>query len=133
VLAAAQGQGAVTMTKLYNVVAKRFPDAMFPPLFAVWRPTLDRWHFLRTARDAETGAITGFKTVWGGWTMIRQHKTTGRAATGGGTVSVRGKPLTYLMVGHHFVVWELADRDLAMRRIPVLALSCWRGLPRPCV
>ena len=133
VLVRCQGQGVIDMTKLYNAVAARFPDAMFPSVFAVWRPTLGTWQMIRPVRDTGTGAITGFKTVWGGWTMIKQHKSTGRAAVGGGTVTLRGKPLTYRMVGHHFVAWELADRDLAMRRIPVLALSCWRSLPRLCV
>ena len=99
-----------------------------PPMFAVWRPSLARWQILRVA-DSK------IRVAWGPWISATHHLTTGRSAP---TTEIRvgtlgERRIQFRYVGEHIAVKELDDRDVVLRRIPVLDFPCWRCLPRTCV
>lgn len=97
----------------------------FPPLFAVWRPHLDRWQFCKPLRD-EQGTIIGFRSVWRPWASSEFALVKSQL----GRVCVSGKEITYFKVGS-FRVQELDDRSLVTRTIPALNFVEWKHLPRP--
>jgi hypothetical protein len=116
-----------TMTNNSSLVVRQKPQ--FPSLFAVWRPTLDRWQFCRPVRGAD-GAIITFRSVWRPFTTVEFG---GARITGGKqTVLVRGRTIIYWQIGA-FHVRELEDRGLVDRKIPAFEFGCWRSLPRPTI
>jgi hypothetical protein len=96
----------------------------FPPVFAVWRPHLDRWQICRPQRN-ESGEITGFRSVWRPWASSEFALSKSTA----GSVCVNSKELDYFRVGV-FRVQELVDRSLVKRNIPAISFIDWRHLPR---
>jgi len=114
------------MTKTASLVVRQKPQ--FPALFAVWRPTLDRWQICRPHRDA--GVVSGFRSVWRPFTTMEFKHA---AAVGAEQeVLVNGRTVKYRQVGT-FHVRELEDRGLVERKIPAFQFSCWRCLPRPTI
>ena len=108
----------------------------FPPLYAVWRPSLGRWQFCKTRRS-ESGHVRGFCTVWGAYTAVVHHVVDTRASARPCKGLVAGKPVSFRRVNEMFLVSELVESNDRMevveRRIPVLDFTCWRRLPRTCV
>ncbi len=110
--------------------AVRAAAALFPDLFAVWRPSLCRWQMIRTVRTAD-GGVVRFRPAWGPWVSASHHiGPTGRPARRS-AVFVDGRCVEFNRVGEHFEVHELdGARGMTMRRVPVLDFVCWRSLPR---
>ena len=115
------------MTNSVSLVVRQKPQ--FPALFAVWRPTLDRWQFCRPLRSAD-GAVIGFRSVWRPFAGMR-FEHTDRAGVKQ-VVLVRGRPVSYCQAGT-FHVRELEERSLVERKIPAFEFGCWRTLPRPTI
>lgn len=126
-----------------STTAAKAAAALFPDLFAVWRPSLRRWQMLRTVRVAD-GSVTAFRPAWGPWVSATHHRhksQDGPVTTAGSFMGASAKPrrscvflgdrrVEFNRVGEHFTVQELDDRGMTMRRVPVLDFVCWRSLPR---
>lgn len=115
------------MTNSASLIVRQKPQ--FPALFAVWRPTLDRWQFCRPLRNKD-GAIVGFRSVWR--PFIGTEFTHAEIPGAKQKVSVHERPVTYWQIGA-FHVRELEDRGLVDRKIPAFRFGCWRSLPRPTI
>lgn len=115
------------MTNSASLVVRQKPR--FPALFAVWRPTLDRWQFCRPVRG-DDDAVIGFRSVWRPFTSMEFKGS--RVAGAKQEVSVRGQPVAYQQIGA-FHVRELEERGLVDRKIPAFQFGCWRSLPRPTI
>lgn len=115
------------MTNSTSLIVRQKPQ--FPSLFAVWRPTLDRWQFCRPLRGTD-GAVVGFRSVW---RLFAGMEFKHAARTGAKQeVLVRDRPIAYWQSGT-FHVRELEDRGLVERKIPAFEFGCWRSLPRPTI
>jgi hypothetical protein len=94
---------------------------MLPPLFAVWRPCLNRWQLV----SAEGGRL---RAAYGPWIRATVHTTDPRF--GANAVRVAGDRVHYM--NQHIALWLLDGRDIVMQRVPVLRVD-GRRLPRGCV
>lgn len=118
------------MTRSTNAIATaKAAAALFPDLFAVWRPSLGRWQMIRTVRVAD-GSVTAFRPAWGPWVSATHHIVSS-GKTRRSCVFLGDRCVEFNRVGEHFTVQELdGARGMTMRRVPVLDFVCWRSLPR---
>lgn len=112
-----------------STTAAKAAAALFPDLFAVWRPSLGRWQMIRTVRIADGGVRT-FRPAWGPWVSATHHIVSS-GKTRRSCVFLGDRRVEFNRVGEHFTVQELdGARGMTMRRVPVLDFVCWRSLPR---
>jgi hypothetical protein len=131
----------------------------FPTMFAIWRPSYNRFHFYETVFNTN-GSIRKFVLSHRPWTSVkltRAPTAEGQRVAGSGSPLTRGSgPVTrtsltdrsratihsrsvpFHRTADYFTVHELGDcvvdgnahTEISVRRVPVIRMECHRSLPR---
>jgi len=126
----------------------------FPTMFAIWRPSYNRFHFYETVFNPN-GSVRKFVLSHRPWTSVKLTRgptaegggsgsplTRGSVSTsvsgGGGRATIHTRSIPFHRTADYFTVHELGDclvdgnahTEISVRRVPVIRLDCHRSLPR---
>jgi hypothetical protein len=125
----------------------------FPTMFAIWRPSYNRFHFYETVFNTN-GSVRKFVLSHRPWTSVKLTRaptaegqrvagsgstlTRGSVSGSGGRATIHTRSIPFHRTADYFTVHELGDcvvdgnvhTEISVRRVPVIRLDCHRSLPR---